>query len=114
VHGTIREEELKEYLAETCFEKGWESVDRNFRKLSLAAGFEGSAADAGVGSDTEQATTGEISQALDRLSSQVDLFADLWLHFHMRFEALVHEYGLEIDAAQSSGRDGPGKGPQQG
>lgn len=114
MHGIIKEEALKEYLAETCFEKGWESVDRNFRKLSQAAGFDGSAADAGIESDMEQATTVEISQALDRLSSQVGLFADLWLHFHMRFEALVHEYGLEIDTAQSGRHGGPDGGPKQG
>ncbi len=105
---------MKEYLAETCFEKGWESVDRNFRKLSRAAGFDGSASDAEVQGDMGQVPAGEISQALDRLSSQVDLFADLWLHFHMRYEALVHEYNLEIDPEQPSGRNEPGRGPQRG
>lgn len=95
---------MKEYLAETCFEKGWESVDRNFRKLSRAAGFDSSDTAAGAPRDGGSVPAVEISQELDRLSSQVDLFADLWLHFHMRYEALVHEYNLEIDPAQSIGQ----------
>lgn len=80
---------MKDYLAETCFEKGWESVDRNFRKLSRAAG----AGEPGV---TDAVDADEISHELDRLSSQVDLFADLWLHFHMRYEALIHEFDLDV------------------
>lgn len=88
---------MKEYLAETCFEKGWESVDRNFRKLSRAA----------VADESAE----QISLALDRLSSQVDLFADLWLHFHMRFEALVHEYNLDMKAVVEDHRSDRGRTP---
>jgi hypothetical protein len=92
---------LKDFLAETCFEKGWESVDRNFRKLSRAA------------ECVKESSPDEIYTALNKLSSQVDLFADLWLHFHMRFEALVHEYNLDIgdseqqEPHQDEGRNHP-------
>ncbi len=100
---------MKDYLAETCFEKGWESVDRNFRKLSRAAG-------TGDPGSPEQVDADEISHELDRLSSQVDLFADLWLHFHMRYEALVHEFDLDVKAETPAGtgragvRRGAGRG----
>lgn len=100
---------MKDYLAETCFERGWESVDRNFRKLSRAAGSDEPGAPEPVSAD-------EISHELDRLSSQVDLFADLWLHFHMRYEALIHEFDLDVtpdtpgDAGRAGGRRDQGKG----
>ena len=92
---------MKDFLAETSFEKGWESVDRNFRKLSRAAEAE------------QEPRPDVIFQALDRLSSQVDLFADLWLHFHIRFEALVHEYNLQIEKGAPAERESdPLKSPR--
>jgi endonuclease III len=77
---------LKDFLAETFFEKGWESVDRHFRRLSSAA----DAIEEGRDESPE-----EISQALDRLASQVELFADHWVHFHTRLEALMREYNIQ-------------------
>lgn len=93
---------MKDYLAETCFEKGWESGDRNFRKLSRAAGGGDQGAQESVDAD-------EISHELDRLSSQVDLFADLWLHFHMRYEALVHEFDLDVKTGTPADAGGAGR-----
>lgn len=76
---------MKDFLAESYFEKGWESVDRHFRKLSGAAEAMDSA---------DSASPEEITRALDKLASQVEFFADHWVHFHMRFEALLREYNL--------------------
>jgi hypothetical protein len=87
---------LKDFLGDTYFEKGWESVDRNFRKLSEASG------------DSGRVASGELSNALDKLSGQVELFADMWLHFHMRIEALMREYN--ISPADGAAREEVGAG----
>jgi hypothetical protein len=87
---------LKDFLAESYFEKGWESVDRHFRKLSGAA----ESLDPG-----DSATPEEITIALDKLAAQVELFADHWVHFHMRFEALLREYNLSTG---NGGQSPPG------
>jgi len=91
---------LKDLLAESYFEKGWESVDRHFHKLSGAA----DSLDADGDASPE-----DISRALDRLASQVELFADNWVHFHMRFEALMREYNI-AQTPPDSGNGAPGKG----
>jgi hypothetical protein len=93
---------LKDFLAESYFERGWESVDRHFRKLSGAA-------EAMISGDT--ASPEEITRALDKLAAQVELFADHWVHFHVRFEALLREYNLSLSAEKPpSGTEAPGKG----
>lgn len=78
---------MKDFLAESYFERGWESVDRHFRKLSGAA-------EAMISGDS--AAPEEITRALDKLAAQVELFADHWVHFHVRFEALLREYNLSL------------------
>lgn len=86
---------MKDFLAESFFEKGWESVDRNFRKLSSAA----EEMKAGDENSPE-----EISRALDKLASQVELFADHWVHFHTRLEALMREFNIVSSAQEPADR----------
>jgi redox-regulated HSP33 family molecular chaperone len=79
---------VKDSFAETCFEDGWENVERHFRRLSQAA------------TDLEKHTGSglrkeEIADALEKLSSQVELFADHWIHFHCRVDALLREHDLK-------------------
>jgi len=90
---------VKDFLAESYFEKGWESVDRHFRRLAAAA--------EALESDSSESPE-EITRALDNLAAQVELFADHWLHFHMRFEALIREYNLSAEEG------GPAKGGNAG
>lgn len=92
---------MKDFLAESCFAKGWESVDRNFRRIS----------DAARAVESGERSPEEIARALERLSSQVDLFADQWLHFQMRVEAMIREYNLPKDPdAEPAGPVQGGKG----
>lgn len=86
---------MKDFLAESFFEKGWESVDRSFRKLSSAA----EEMKAG-----EENSPEEISRALDKLASQVDMFADYWVHFHTRLEALLREFNIDSRAQEQTDR----------
>ena len=82
---------MKDSLAETFFDRGWQNVDRHFRRLSQAASeLEKSASE---GNSTKE----EINDALETLSSQVELFADHWLHFHCRIDALLREYNIPED-----------------
>jgi len=78
---------MKDFVADTCFDRGWRSVERHFNRLSDAArrishDRPGTPADS------------EIIDSLSKLSSKVDIFADNWEHFHLRIEALLREYGL--------------------
>ncbi|NLP05399.1 hypothetical protein GX411_05580 [Candidatus Fermentibacteria bacterium] len=86
---------MKDFLAESFFEKGWESVDRSFRKLSSAA------EDMKAG---EENSPEDISRALNKLASQVDLFADHWVHFHTRLEALMHEFNIDARTQEQADR----------
>ena len=78
---------MKDFVADTCFDRGWRSVERNFNRLSDAAG-RLSRHRPGTPADKE------IIDSLTKLSSKVDIFADNWEHFHLRIEALLREYGL--------------------
>lgn len=79
---------MKDFLAETCFEKGWQNIDRQFGRLK-------SAADKMDRPDfANRVSSSDISNALDKLTSQVEIFADNWQHFHLRIDALLREYGL--------------------
>ncbi|MBN1435363.1 hypothetical protein JW921_11420 [Candidatus Fermentibacterales bacterium] len=86
---------VKDSLAETFFDRGWQNVDRHFRRLSQAAAE--IEKNAGDGSSTKE----EISEALEDLSSQVELFADHWLHFHCRIDALLREYNIPSEDPHS-------------
>ncbi len=78
---------MKDFVADTCFDRGWRSVERHFNRLSdAAARFRGS--DAGTHSESE------IIDSLTELSSKVEIFADNWEHFHLRIDALLREYDL--------------------
>ncbi|MBD3369325.1 hypothetical protein GF402_03060 [Candidatus Fermentibacteria bacterium] len=79
---------MKDFLAETCFEKGWQSIDRQFGRLKKAADKMNGPVFA------KRVSNNDISNALDKLSSQVEIFADNWQHFHLRIDALLREYGL--------------------
>jgi hypothetical protein len=78
---------MKDFVADTCFDQGWRSVERHFNRLSDAA-------QRVSGHNQGSPANGEIIESLTRLSSKVDIFADNWEHFHLRIEALLREYDL--------------------
>lgn len=78
---------MKDFVADTCFDRGWRSVERYFNRLSDAAD-RVSAAEVGVPAN------GDIMRSLTSLTSKVNIFADHWEHFHLRIEAILREYDL--------------------
>jgi hypothetical protein len=89
---------MKDFVADTCFDRGWRSVERHFNRLSDAAEHLTRARSGGP-ADTE------IIDSLGKLSSKVEIFADNWEHFHLRIEALLREYDLMhlLDEAEEEG-----------
>lgn len=66
-------------------------MDRHFRRLSQAA------SDLEKNAVSGSSTKEEIEEALENLSSQVELFADHWLHFHCRIDSLIREYDIPAE-----------------
>jgi hypothetical protein len=93
---------MKDFVADTCFDRGWRSVERHFNRLRDAAEHVSSSEAGGPGN-------GDIIESLTRLSSKVDIFADNWEHFHLRIEALLREYDLmHLLEDEGAGREGRG------
>ena len=78
---------MKDFVADTCFDQGWRSVERHFNRLSEAAGRVSSH---GFGAPADS----EIIDSLSQVASEVTILAVNWEHFHLRIEALLREYGL--------------------
>jgi hypothetical protein len=74
---------LQESIRDDRFERGWEAVERRFGQLSRLA------------SDTDNLAPDDrlgILRELEDISSRIGLFADNWIHFHLRLACLVREF----------------------
>jgi hypothetical protein len=102
--GVGKGSKLQDSIRDDRFELGWEAVERRFSQLSSLA------------SDTDNLASDDrldILRELEEISSRIGLFADNWIHFHLRLACLVREFdrflkgpgGEEADASEGSSPD---------